>query len=138
MEIGVENKRLRKIRKVLGYSQADFAKSLGLTQGGYSDIERGKNGVSNRIKKILINLFKININYLENEQGEMFYIDTPQDLPEVVNTTVSQLEALDTKDTQIQLLKAEIRRLNSERDLYLQLIETKDKTIKALERQINN
>jgi transcriptional regulator with XRE-family HTH domain len=136
MDIGGENLRLREIRKALGYNQADFAKSLGLTQGGYSDIERGKNGVSGRVKMVLINVHKININYLENNQGEMFFIDTPPDQPEVEKTSSNPNAASDTKDTQIELLKAEIRRLNSERDLYIELLQAKDRTIAALERQI--
>lgn len=136
MDISGENLRLRQIRRALGYNQADFAKTLGLTQGGYSDIERGKNGVSGRVKMVLINVHKVNIRYLENNQGEMFYIETPPDQPDVETTTLNPSRVLDTKDTQIELLKAEIRRLNSERDLYIELLQSKDKTIAALERQV--
>jgi transcriptional regulator with XRE-family HTH domain len=35
--MGIENERLKLIRKALGYNQLDFALSIGLTQGGYSE-----------------------------------------------------------------------------------------------------
>jgi transcriptional regulator with XRE-family HTH domain len=131
-----ENERLKLIRKALGYNQLDFAHSIGLTQGGYSDIERGKNGLSGKVKIMLINIHKINISYLEKGKGEMFFIETPPDQPEVVNTTSDPNALLDTKDRAIELLKADIRRLNAERDLYIELLQSKDKTIAALERQL--
>ncbi|SDH54302.1 DNA-binding transcriptional regulator, XRE-family HTH domain [Pedobacter terrae] len=131
-----ENERLKLIRKALGYSQLDFAQSIGLTQGGYSDIERGKNGLSGKVKLMLINIHKININYLEKNQGEMFFIETPPDQPEVVNTTSDPNAGSDTKDRMIELLQADIKRLNAERDLYIELLQAKDKTIAALERQL--
>ena len=131
-----ENERLKLIRKALGYNQLDFAQSIGLTQGGYSDIERGKNGLSGKVKLMLINIHKININYLEKNQGEMFFIETPPDQPEVVNTTSDPNASLDTKDRAIELLKADIKRLNAERDLYIELLQSKDKTIASLERQL--
>lgn len=130
-----ENERLKLVRKALGYNQLDFAQSIGLTQGGYSDIERGKNGVSGKVKLMLINIHKVNLSYLEHNKGEMFYIETPTDQPEAINTTSDPNEAVDTKDRMIELLQSEIRRLNSERNLYIELLQSKDKTIAALERQ---
>jgi DNA-binding XRE family transcriptional regulator len=40
-----ENQRLKIIRKFFKATQVNFASSIGLTQAGYSDIERGKNNV---------------------------------------------------------------------------------------------
>lgn len=40
------NERIKKIRKELGLSQENFAARLGLKQGSYSDIERGRASVS--------------------------------------------------------------------------------------------
>lgn len=131
-----ENDRLKEIRKYLGYNQEDFAASLGLTQGGYSDIERGKNGISGKIKLLLVKVHKINITFLEQGLGQMFYIETPPDQPEVIKATADPNEAPDTKDKQIELLKLEIKRLNAERALYIELLQSKDKTIAVLERQI--
>jgi hypothetical protein len=66
----------------------------------------------------------------------MFFIETPPDQPEVINTNADLNASLDTKDRAIELLKADIKRLNAERDLYIELLQSKDKTIAALERQI--
>lgn len=140
-----ENTQLKLIRKTLGYNQADFAKSIGLTQGGYSDIERGKNGLSSKVKLMLINIHKINISFLERNKGEMFYIETPLDQDEVEKSTINPSETLDTRDRQIELLLADITRLKSEKALYLdiitakeEIITSKDKTISFLESQLQS
>lgn len=131
-----ENERLKLIRKTLGYNQEDFAPTIGLTQGGYSDIERGKNGLSGKVKLMLVNVHKVNLSYLEKNQGGMFYIDTPPDEPEVETLNLDLGATLDKKDRTIELLKADIKRLNAERQLYLDLLATKDKAIAALERSL--
>jgi len=96
-----ENERLKLIRKTLGYNQEDFAPTIGLTQGGYSDIERGKNGLSGKVKLMLVNVHKVNLNYLEKNQGGMFYIDTPPDEPEVETLSLDLGATLDKKDRTI-------------------------------------
>lgn len=127
--------QLKKIRKALGLSQKEFANSIGLTQGGYSDIERGKNGISGTVKKMLILVHHINITFLDGK-GEMFYIEMPTDEPEL-SISSTPLDS-DTKDTTIELLQADINRLKAERDLYIELLNTKDKTIESLEKQLKN
>lgn len=131
-----EIERLKKIRKTLGLNQKDFGNSIGLTQGGYSDIERGKNGISGTVKKMLILVHKINLAYLEKEKGGMFYIETPNDDPEP--TLPSNSSDNDAKDKTIELLKADISRLMAERNLYIELSNSKDKTIDHLENLLKN
>lgn len=114
------NERIKSIRKSLGLSQLKFATSLGLTQGGYSDIERGRNNLSGDIKIKLSTLYRVNISFLEDGKGEMF------NMPKEVKDP--SLES-DTKDKIIEML-------NSERELYIKLIESKDKLIASLEQQI--
>jgi len=127
--------QLKKIRKALGLNQKDFASSIGLTQGGYSDIERGKNGISGTVKKMLILVHHINITFLDGK-GEMFYIEMPTDEPEL-NISSTPLDS-DTKDNTIELLQSDINRLKAERDLYIELLNTKDKTIENLEKLLRN
>lgn len=127
--------QLKKIRKALGLNQKDFASSIGLTQGGYSDIERGKNGISGTVKKMLILVHHINITFLDGK-GEMFYIEMPTDEPEL-NISSTPLDS-DTKDNTIELLQSDINRLKAERDLYIELLNTKDKTIENLEKLLKN
>lgn len=63
------NDRLKEFRKDLGLNQEEMASSLGLKQGSYSDIERGKVGVSGIITK-LIKLYKTNPIWLVEGIGE--------------------------------------------------------------------
>ncbi|MET3114597.1 transcriptional regulator with XRE-family HTH domain [Pedobacter sp. CG_S7] len=127
--------QLKKIRKALGLNQNDFANSIGLTQGGYSDIERGKNGISGTVKKMLILVHHINITFLDGK-GEMFYIEMPTDETELSISSTPM--GSDTKDSTIALLQADIDRLKAERDLYIELLNSKDKTIESLEKQLKN
>jgi len=130
-----ENQKLKEVRKALGLKQEEFAIELELTQGGYSDIERGKNGVSTRVKQILVEKFHVNLEWFEGDDGgEMFFIE-PSDDEEVPFSLAEQLE-INNQNPLISILSAEVRRLNAEKRLYRQLIATKDKTIYILERQV--
>lgn len=69
MEVG---DRLRQLRRHLGVNQCDFAESIGLKQGSYSDIERGRSGLSNHVKMSLSEKYNVNIDWLVNGEGDMF------------------------------------------------------------------
>lgn len=60
----IEVERLRAFRKGLGINQTDFAQSLGIKQGSYSDIERGKVGISGDIMKVLVRKYHLNLLWL--------------------------------------------------------------------------
>jgi len=130
-----ENQRLKIIRKVLKLKQMVFAASIGLTQGGYSDIERGKNNISGKIKLFLKNEHNINLNWLETGKGEMFMvnIDEGDFDPETFADESSLLEKLKIENDR---LRKENARLNAEIGLYGELVKSKDKTIEAMEAQI--
>ena len=69
--------RLRIIRKNANLSQEEFAHSLGLKQGSYSDIERGKTkGISETILKLLSRTYQINKDWLLTGEGEMFDVSS--------------------------------------------------------------
>lgn len=59
-----ENQRLKEFRISKQINQGKFSKSLGLKQGSYSDIERGRNSLSYPIIKKLIEVYNINPNWL--------------------------------------------------------------------------
>lgn len=63
------NDRLKEFRKELGMNQEEMANVLGLKQGSYSDIERGRVGVTGVLTK-LIKLYKINPVWLIEGEGE--------------------------------------------------------------------
>ena len=65
--------RLKQIRNHLGLSQEKFAASLGLKQGSYSDIERGKvKSLSESGMMLLKITYNINPDWVANENGSMF------------------------------------------------------------------
>jgi transcriptional regulator with XRE-family HTH domain len=67
-----ENERLKEIRKSLELTQREFSDALDIKQGSYSDVERGKAGISAVLLKNLIRRFRINPLWLCEGEGEMF------------------------------------------------------------------
>jgi len=134
-----ENQRLKIIRKALHLKQEEFGASLGLTQGGYSDIERGKNNVSGKIKLFLRQVHNINLHWLETGQGEMFSVNI-NDSEDNEGSEVSNAEndLVENLKNEIQKLKNENLQLKTENNLYIDLCSAKDKTIEALESQIKS
>lgn len=63
------NERLKEFRRELGMNQEEMANVLGLKQGSYSDIERGRVGISGILTK-LIKLYKINPVWLIEGEGD--------------------------------------------------------------------
>jgi len=72
-----ENERLKEIRKSLALTQREFSEALDIKQGSYSDVERGKAGISAVLLKNLIRRFRINPLWLCEGEGDMF-IDKPE------------------------------------------------------------
>ncbi len=56
--------RLKKIRQERSLNQAEMAHILEITQGGYADIERGKNQLSTKIAQKIANSLNIDLNWL--------------------------------------------------------------------------
>jgi len=125
--------RLKIIRKSLNLNQEQFASSLGLTQGGYSDIERGKNNISNKTKLSLKSVYNINLHWLETGSGEMFAVDIEEESNEANLFEVENFEHL---KEEVEKLRNENLRLKTENRLYLELCTAKDKTIEILENQL--
>jgi transcriptional regulator with XRE-family HTH domain len=135
-----DRQRLKIVRKALKLNQKEFGESVGLSQGGYSDIERGKNGISPRIKIFLNQVHNINIHWLETGEGEMFSL-TEEDMekhligfphPSDINLSKEYENLKQDNDQQ----KKEILALQAEINLYKNLCITKDKVIKGLEEQV--
>jgi transcriptional regulator with XRE-family HTH domain len=70
-----ENQRLKEVRKALGLNQRNFSDTLGMKQGSYSDVERGKTGISAVIIKSLITKFRVDPLWLCEGRGSMFIGD---------------------------------------------------------------
>lgn len=67
-----ENERIKQLRKHLGYTQRFFSSSLDIKQGSYSDVERGKAGISAILLKNLIKRYRVNPLWLCEGEGGMF------------------------------------------------------------------
>lgn len=66
------NKRLKKTRIELNFTQTQFAEMLNMKQGSYSDVERGRVGVSRKIALQLEKEFNVNSKWIAEGTGEMF------------------------------------------------------------------
>lgn len=67
------NVRFKELRKVLGLSQEEFGKKLGITKSGISDIESGRRNVTEQHIIMLCNSDPhINEEWLRTGQGNMF------------------------------------------------------------------
>lgn len=125
-----ENQRLKIVRKFLKRTQVDFASSIGLTQAGYSDIERGKNNVSGKIKILLKREHQVNVDWLESGDGEMFTpIDESQN-PEDMKLIISL-------QSEIERLQIEIDKLAAENNQYREQSESMNQIIEKLKSQLN-
>lgn len=66
------NELLIQLRKSLGLSQSAFAEKIGLSQSGYSLIEKGKRELNDRVIKLICNEFNVNEHWLRTGEGLIF------------------------------------------------------------------
>lgn len=74
--------RFFEARRVLGFSQVDFAKKLSTTQGNISNIESGRRDISIELAMALNELFSISTSWLLMGKGEMLESMAAQDIEE--------------------------------------------------------
>ena len=66
-----ENERLKFFRKSIGLTQKELAASMNMTQGGYSEVERGVKGVSGKLSRKLLEVYHLSLNWLAIGYGDM-------------------------------------------------------------------
>ena len=100
------NERLKTVRKALGLSQVELAKVLGIKQGSYSDVERGRAdvGVSNSIKLILKDKYRVNIDFISTGKGDMFLSKTKESIVKKDTITIEGHE-LDFTSVEMAIYK---------------------------------
>lgn len=64
--------RVKELRKVLGLSGEKFGEKIGVTRSAISDIERGRNGLSEQNILAICREFNVNEEWLRTGMGEMF------------------------------------------------------------------
>ena len=125
-----ENQRLKIVRRFLDKTQVEFASSIGLTQAGYSDIERGKNNVSGKIKILLKREHRVNVSWLESGEGEMF-------LPASENQNSEEQTLIANFQLEIQRLQNEINQLAAENTQFRNQADSMNQIIEKLKAQMN-
>lgn len=60
--------RLEKIRILINFNQSKFASSLEMKPGSYSDIKRGKAGLSKRLLNLIEKKHNVNLEWLLNNK----------------------------------------------------------------------
>ena len=108
----------------------EFASSIGLTQAGYSDIERGKNNVSGKIKILLKREHHVNVSWLESGEGEMF-------LPADENQNSEEQALIANFRLEIQKLQKEINQLAADNNQFREQADSMNQLIEKLKAQLN-
>ena len=108
----------------------EFASSIGLTQAGYSDIERGKNNVSGKIKILLKREHHVNVSWLESGEGEMF-------LPTDENQNSEEQTLIANFRLEIQKLQKEINQLAADNNQFREQADSMNQLIEKLKAQLN-
>lgn len=67
-----ENERLRLLRKELGLTMEKFGERLGVKKSAISDIENGRNRISDHMFKSICREYNVNPDWLRTGEGDMF------------------------------------------------------------------
>lgn len=81
MELG---QRIRKIRRELDLTQAEFAERLGSVQNTITGYETGRKNPSKPVIALICKEFGVNENWLLREEGEMFQPDASDEIEALV------------------------------------------------------
>ncbi|WCH46416.1 helix-turn-helix domain-containing protein [Lysinibacillus sp. OF-1] len=66
------NERLKLLRKHLGFTQAEMAEKMNLSQTHISALENGSKGITDRLIDDICRIFYVNEEWLRTEKGDMF------------------------------------------------------------------
>ncbi|WP_018659874.1 helix-turn-helix domain-containing protein [Allofustis seminis] len=66
------NERVKLLRETLGLSGEKFGESLGVGRMAISQIETGKNNLTDQMLKLICYTYNVNEDWLRTGQGEMF------------------------------------------------------------------
>ena len=75
--------RLRKLRKALDLTQAEFAERIGSVQNTITGYESGKRNPSNPVISSICKEFNVNEDWLRNGNGEMFLPESQDEIDQL-------------------------------------------------------
>lgn len=64
--------RLKRLRKLLGLNQEEFAEKIGIRQSSYSSIEKGRRSLADRYIKSICMAYDVNEQWLRTGEGPIF------------------------------------------------------------------
>lgn len=73
------NNRMREIRKALKLTQVEFGEKIDAQQSHVAAMELGRRDITEKTKKLICLQFRVNQEWLETGQGEMFKADLESD-----------------------------------------------------------
>lgn len=66
------DERIKELRQALGLSGEKFGKNIGLSRFAISNIENGKNAITEQTIIAICHVYNVNENWLRTGEGEMF------------------------------------------------------------------
>lgn len=88
------NERIKELRKSLGLSQAEFGKSLGISDAAVSKIESGVNNPSESTLKLICTTYHVYYLWLTTGQGPMFEDDVTARIDRIVEKSAPNADAV--------------------------------------------
>lgn len=79
-----QGERIREVRKTLGLTLEKFGEKIGMKKNSVSQIENGKNSVTEQVIKSICREFNVDYIWLTTGDGEMF-VDTDDDFIERID-----------------------------------------------------
>ena len=79
-----QGERIREVRKTLGLTLEKFGEKIGMKKNSVSQIENGKNSVTEQVVKAICREYNVDYMWLTTGDGEMF-IDTDDDFIERID-----------------------------------------------------
>lgn len=111
-----ENERIRYLRKeVLKLTLDKFSKALGVSRSAISDIESGRNALSNQMVMLIRKVYRVSEEWLRNGTGEMLVKEDANE--RVANVTATLMEEdpesekLELTEMLMNMDKADVHRL---------------------------
>ena len=86
-----ENERIKLIRVTQKLNQTEFGAQIGIKTSSLSEIERGKNAVSQQVRKAICREFNVSEKWLRTGEGEMYAVRSrEEELAAAVNNLLSE------------------------------------------------
>lgn len=119
----MQGERVKELRKFLGLSGEKFGEKLGVKKNAISQIETGRNSLTDQMFKSICREFQVNEEWLRNGTGEMFIT---HDIDDEFAMIAGEIMVSDEEDFKTAIIEAwkrpELRKLVKE---YMKVLQEK-------------